>query len=178
MRHARGPRAHSTESNSTESEPDTVTIPYTHKHRAHSLIQPKTTPCSSIQVHAILQTVRTLHCYNCLVSFSYEGLYIQYVYFKLNFFQLHSCGCRKSSLRRTTTVRHTSVSCSLRPIRDSDSPRSCRWAAASIGSTSGSLSGEGEGSATGDGPFWGRVTAGSGLFGCVAAGVGVTTPGN
>lgn len=31
----------------------------------------------------------------------------------------------------------TSVSCSLCPMRESDSPRSCRWAAASIGSTSG-----------------------------------------
>lgn len=39
-------------------------------------------------------------------------------------------------------VKHTSVSCSRWPIRDRDSPRSCRWAAASMGSTSGTLAGD------------------------------------
>lgn len=38
--------------------------------------------------------------------------------------------------------KHTSVSCSRCPIKDRDSPKSCRWAAASIGSTSGTRAGD------------------------------------
>lgn len=36
----------------------------------------------------------------------------------------------------------TSVSCSRWPIKDKDSPSSCRWAAASMGSTSGTRAGD------------------------------------
>lgn len=36
----------------------------------------------------------------------------------------------------------TSVSCSRCPIKDRDSPSSCRWAAASMGSTSGTRAGD------------------------------------
>lgn len=38
--------------------------------------------------------------------------------------------------------KYTSVSCSLWPIRDRDSPKSCKWAAASMGSTSGARAGD------------------------------------
>lgn len=44
----------------------------------------------------------------------------------------------------TCTLKFTSVSCSRCPIRDRDSPRSCRWAAASMGSTSGTRAGDRE----------------------------------
>lgn len=54
-----------------------------------------------------------------------------------------------------THVKRTSVSCSRWPIRDRDSPRSCRWAAASMGSTSGTLAGE---SATAAGALLGDTT--------------------
>lgn len=46
------------------------------------------------------------------------------------------------SFYRCAHLKLTSVSCSLCPIRDRDSPSSCRWAAASMGSTSGTRAGD------------------------------------
>lgn len=45
-------------------------------------------------------------------------------------------------LLRIQAPKLTSVSCSRCPIRDRDSPSSCRWAAASMGSTSGTRAGD------------------------------------